>query len=224
MVVIKKNVGLYILDESHVTSSMKEDANRIYAHYGLVSLSSRVVDKYPEMVFRTSYVRDIFPDAKFLFLYRNGWDTCHSIDLWSKRLGVETRGECHDWWGANDRKWHALCKQVVACDEDLSPFLDQIQEYSDHVHRAAVEWIVTMKKGLELVERNLAMGVKYEDFVVSKDYRNKVLEFCNLSTDENFDSYCESVLKAPSKKKSVKLPSEIASVFNEVMKKLGYEK
>lgn len=99
-----------------------------------------------------------------------------------------------------------LCKQVVACDEDLSPFLDQIQEYSDHVHRAAVEWIVTMKKGLELVERNLAMGVKYEDFVVSKDYRNKVLEFCNLSTDENFDSYCESVLKAPSKKKKCKAP------------------
>jgi hypothetical protein len=86
---------------------------RIYGAYLAATFSGRVVDKYPEMIFRAPFVNALFPDAKFLFLMRNGFDTCHSIENWSSRLGDQVNGEVHDWWGVNRRKWKLLVAQAV---------------------------------------------------------------------------------------------------------------
>ncbi len=47
-------------------------AHRLFGAYLATSLARRVVDKYPELIFRVPFVKAIFPDAKFLFLVRNG--------------------------------------------------------------------------------------------------------------------------------------------------------
>src|SRR5690606_25380685 len=91
----------YRLDFSDASPERKTAAARIYGAYLTVSRCRRVVDKYPELVFRVPYVRALFPDAKFIFLMRDGWDTCNSVGSWSKRLGVDFRGEVHDWWGVD---------------------------------------------------------------------------------------------------------------------------
>ncbi len=113
----------YRLGAEDVTSEMISVAHRIYGAYLFSTLSSRVVDKYPELVFRVPFVRSLFPDARFLFLVRNGWDTCHSIDLWSKRLGSQDGDEKQDWWGADNRKWKLLVEQVAADDPDFEKSL-----------------------------------------------------------------------------------------------------
>lgn len=219
-----KKVGKYHLSETDVNEVQIKKAHTIYSNYLRASFSSRIVDKYPEMIFRSRFLCKIFPDAKYLFLYRNGWDTCHSIDLWSKRLGCNKNDESHDWWGLNDRKWLALCEQVVKYDEELVSSFNLIKEYKNHVFRAAVEWIVTMKHGLALINNESVMAIKYEDFVRDSNYRESVLEFCDLKPDENFTSYCQEVLKPPKQKELVELPVEIHSEFIRVMRLLGYEK
>jgi hypothetical protein len=45
--------------------------HRIYGAYLAATGSKRVVDKYPELIFRVPFVKRIFPDAKFIFLVRN---------------------------------------------------------------------------------------------------------------------------------------------------------
>jgi len=221
----QKVPGDYRLTSTDVTLTMVNKAHRILGCYLLLGCSSRVVDKYPELIFRADFVSKIFPDAKFLFLYRNGRDTCHSIQNWSKRLTVKEQGETHDWWGRNDQKWRLLCDQVISKDREIGTRVELIRKYSNHEHRAAVEWIVSMKEGMGLLERKpeCVMGVKYEDYVSKLDTRQKVLGFCELAHDGNYDKYCETVLKKENHKTDMNLPPEIQEEFNRVMNLLGYE-
>ncbi len=218
-------LGHYRLTNEDSSSLIAKKAHQIYGNYLKFGFSSRVVDKYPELIFRTGYVTSIFPDARYLFLYRNGYDTCHSIQLWSERLGVEKSGENHDWWGKNDRKWKLLCDQIVSSDDVLYKYIDLISKYTNHVDRAAVEWIVTMKEGISLLalNPNNIMGVKYEEYTSSFEKRNEILRFCDLPLDNNFDSFCEAVLKAPKPKAKINLPNEIEHEFLRIMGLLGYE-
>lgn len=217
--------GRYRLSAEDATPTMIKKAHHIYGNYLRFGRASRVVDKYPELIFRTDFVSKIFPDARFLFLYRNGYDTCHSIQNWSERLGTDAQGETHDWWGRDDRKWKFLCDQIVSSDQALGPHVDEISHYSNHVYRAAVEWIVTMKEGLELMAKKSehVMGVKYEDYIAAPELRQQVLNFCDLIPDVHFKQYCEAVLKVPKAKPALDLPPAIQDEFLRVMKQLGYE-
>ncbi|MFT6835697.1 MAG: hypothetical protein ACJA0H_001737 [Francisellaceae bacterium] len=218
----QKTVGNYFLNEKDVSLDLKKKAHRIFGHYLRFSLSSRVVDKYPELIFRVPFVKAIFPDAKFLFLYRNGWDTCYSIKHWSERLGIAGAEDTHDWWGINNRKWFALCDQVVKYDPELKTGYELIRKYTDHVEMAAVEWIVTMKQGLSLIDEENVMAVKYEYFVENTELRQKIIGFCELNENKLYNDYCQEVLRSPKEKVAVVLPTEIADEFKRVMKLLGY--
>lgn len=88
---------------------------------------------------------------------------------------------------------------------------------------AAVEWILTMKQGIKIMDQDCVLPVKYEQFVSDPAFRSQILNFCNLSEDQNFNGYCKEVLKMPSKKEPVILPDEIADEFNRIMKLLGCE-
>lgn len=215
--------GRYQLGSADVDADVQRKGRRLYGCYTAVTLSNRVVDKYPEMVFRADFVHSIFPDAQFLFLTRNGWDTCGSIADWTLKKGSAVGTQVQDWWGLNGRKWHLLCEQVVARDPVLGPHADTILSYSDQQHRAAVEWIVSMKRGMAIADRDEVLQVKYEDYVCSAESRNRVLAFCGLEHNSTFDHYCNSVLQTRKPRPAFELPREIASEFAGIMGRLGYE-
>ena len=69
----------YRLTAEDTTDEMRQRAAQMFGAYLTTTRSERVVDKYPELIFRVDFVRALFPDARFIFLVRNGWDTCQSI-------------------------------------------------------------------------------------------------------------------------------------------------
>ena len=93
----------YRLGAEIVTDRIRTQAHKLYGAYLACSLSRRIVDKYPEMIFRVPFLKSIFPDAKFIFLTRHGWDTCHSIENWSLRHGSREDGMTQDWWGRGQK-------------------------------------------------------------------------------------------------------------------------
>jgi hypothetical protein len=93
----------YRLAEEDASLSLINDAHRGYGAYLRLTMTQRVVNKYPALSFHVPFVRQIFPDAKFLFLSRDGPDTCASIKNWSARRGSNVGAETHDWWGVNRR-------------------------------------------------------------------------------------------------------------------------
>jgi len=42
----------------------------------------------------------------------------------------------------------------VKNDPELSPFIDDILKFEDHKNMAAVEWILTMKEGLRIMNNH----------------------------------------------------------------------
>lgn len=215
----------YRLTAAHAHETTRRTMNRIYGAYLAVTGTRRVVDKYPELIFRMPFVQAIFPDAKFVFIARNGWDTCGSIQGWSSRLGTQTGGETHDWWGADDRKWHLLVDQILPEHPDLAPHAAQIRDWTAQNQRAIVEWIVTMREGQTLAAAHPAavLHIRYEDLCATpRDTIAKVAAFADLPDDDTLLSYAEAKLEIVPQKPPFPLEPCLEAPFAQTMQQLGY--
>ena len=217
----------YRLTETDVTADMRKFARRLYGGFLTLTASSRFVDKYPELSFRVPFILDIFPDAKFIFLSRNGWDVCASIEAWSSRHECVRENERHDWWGVNGQKWRLLVEQVIKPDPYFSECLPQIKSFTKQTDMAAVEWIATMREGLRLKE--LKSGnvhfVKYEELVENPGQRvTEIQDFCDLSKDDIFVEYARQVLGQGTSYESYDIHPAIQPKFIETLNQLGYTK
>jgi len=217
--------AVYRLDANDASVDVKKAAHRLFGAYKLFSFSNRVVDKYPELIFRVPFVKEIFPDAKFIFLVRNGWDTCHSIENWSSRLGKQKNGEVHDWWGVNNRKWKLLVREIVKEYDDISFLAEEMIGWKNHTDMAAVEWIVTMREGLKLVKKypDSVIRMNYEELCLNSETNLKALtNFLNLKEDEIFLNYGINTLQPIKNKGGLELHPAILNPFQKTMKDLGY--
>ncbi|MFO0793944.1 MAG: sulfotransferase [Candidatus Brocadiaceae bacterium] len=220
-----QGIAYYRLDANDVNNEIKRVAHRLYGSYLTVTCSKRVVDKYPEMVFRVPFVSAIFPDAKFLFLVRNGWDTIQSIGEWTKTHGIKKNEEVHDWWGQNKRKWYLLVDQVVAHDSIFSKIQHDVRGFTRQTDMAAVEWIVTMREGLLLLKQHpeTTKLVRYEELVKNpRDILTSLIDFCELPPDGTFFEYALKTLRPAPSRQPVNLHPLIQPLFEETMETLGY--
>lgn len=216
----------YRLTESDATPEVARAMRRAYAAYLRLSLTSRVVDKYPELIFRLPFVRAIFPDAKFLFIARGGWDTCGSIEGWSARLGQEKDGEVHDWWGVDSRKWRLLVEQIVPEHPDLAAHADEMLGWTSQTQRAVVEWIVTMREGLAAVAAapDDVLHVPFEALCADpRAWMERIAAFANLPPDAVFLDHAERTLAPVAPKAPFALEPCLQDPFAETMKRLGYD-
>lgn len=211
-----RNPARYRLGADDATPWIARGAHRIFGGYLRLGGARRVVDKYPEMIFRTGFLRAIFPDARFLFLSRGGAATCGSIRHWSERLGAKVADETHDWWGANDRKWCLLVDQIVPEHPDLAAHAAAMPGL-DHEARAAVEWIVTMREGMRLVQADPqgTLHVPYEALCADpRAWAERLEAFLDLPPDRVFEDYLVATLANPERETAVDLPPWLRTVFD----------
>lgn len=215
----------YRLGADQASENVCRAIHHLYGFYLALTGSKRVLDKYPAMVFRASFLQAIFGDVKLLFLVRNGWDTVHSIELWSKRNRVQKNGEVHDWWGVNNRKWRLLVEQVIASSPVFAEVSDEVMHLSRHADMAAVEWMATMHEGLRLASEmpQQTLLVRFEDLTTRpQEILSQITEFCELPPDETFLAYARSILKPVPSRESVSLHPSIQRLFEETMLSLKY--
>lgn len=215
----------YRLDEAAASPTVRQQIRNAYGYGLALTAARRILDKYPELIFRIPFVQTIFPDAKFIFLSRNGWDTVQSITQWSLRKGLQTGQETHDWWGVDNRKWHLLLRDIVRPDPAFAACLSVVEQFDRHEDMAAVEWIATMREALRWQEQQpgLLHHVRYEDLL--DDPRTAlaaVFEFCNLPSDEVTLDYAESVLTKAEPKPPGRVHPAIEELFAETNQKMGY--
>lgn len=216
----------YYLDERDYSPAIGKAAHKIYASYLFFSGSKRVVDKYLELVYRLPFVKKIFPDAKFLFLVRNGYDTLQSIDDWSKRNNVLAKdGKKHDWWGVNNRKWKLLVEKVVYVNPEWIPIRDSISKFSNHRDMATVEWIANMREGLKFMkcQPQAVQLIKYENLVNQPlPTLRKIFSFLDLPNDNNVNKYASQLLSGNRERGKVNIHPCLIPLFEDTMKALDY--
>lgn len=221
-----KSGGEFKLDASDVTYNMPNRAKRYFARYLSLVRATRLVDKYPELVFRLDYVRTLFPASKLVFITRNGRDACQSITQWSVRKGRETSVDTEDWWGRNNIKWHYLKAQLLAADaryHDLAAIDDaDLQE----VDRAAIEWAVTTEAGLDWQSQHPdeMIRVVYEDLAADpQTVLPTLFQACELPASDSALQYACEVLSAPPERDEPQLHPTVSEHFTRVMVKAGYQ-
>lgn len=218
--------GRFRMGADDVTPEKSKRVHKLYAGYLRFSFSRRVVDKYPEMVFRRGLIDGIFPDCRKLFLVRSGIDTCQSIEHWSERLGTSTDDETQDWWGRDSRKWRLLLDQVVDQDSELAALRPKIDGLTRHVDMAALEWVATMREGLRVLETDpdAMMLVHYEDLVDDPEAMlRRIFEFSDLPYDQKVIDYAKEELSPPRSKPPLQIDPILQPIFDDTMRRLGYD-
>jgi len=218
--------GKFFLNVADVTPQARKNAYSLFGRYLKTICATRLVDKYPELIFRVDYLLELFPDAKIIFITRNGVDATHSIDLWSKRLGKTTHKGVEDWWGRNDIKWQYLKQQILLKDPIYNSLAEIENTDLDHCNRAALEWIITMRTGMEQVAKypDSVIMIKYEDLTHSPEPNIKhLLKKCELDYDTSVTDYAKTTLYTQAQKEWPELHPQIKPLFKETMLQLKYE-
>ena len=213
--------GRYRMSGADAGAKAVHRLHRNYRAFLWLSGSRRVVDKYPELLFRTAMIDAAFPGAKKILLLRNGADICQSIAGWSERHG----GKDSDWWGRDRQKWHLLVDQLVAPDPYFATALAQIRVLTRNVDMAAVEWIVTMREVARMrAEGALGlMVVRYEELVhAPRRVLRNILAFCDLPHDDIMLRYGAHVLTPRAARPWPDLDAAVAPLFAETMREFGY--
>jgi hypothetical protein len=219
-----KSEASYCMNASDVSEIGSNLVKSIYSSFLSISGSKKIVDKFPEMIFRIEYLNTIFKHPKFLFLYRNPWDTISSTAEWSDQHTNKNKKE--DWWGINNRKWKLLLQQVVSHDKMLAPYIDTIRELTSQQDKAAVEWIVTMNQGIQmmLLYPDQVLPVKYEE-LSSEPLKilNNICNFSGLKKDDRFLDFAMKTIHPVNRSSEVKVHPILMPVITSISKQLGYK-
>jgi hypothetical protein len=130
-----------------------------------------------------------------------------------------------DWWGKDNRKWNYLVEQLVRTDAELCNSDDKIAHYDNPVDKAAVEWMLSTKEGLELSRNDpeATIKVRYESLVSSPDrVIPRLLKFCDLSYDPVVVKYAAANLREKPLGPTMQLHPLISDYFGRVMSDSGY--
>lgn len=213
--------GQYRLSACDIRKRGLRHLRRGYRAFLQLAGCSRVVDKYPELLFRNDLLDGAFPDAHKIVLVRNGADICRSIERWSQSHG----NSIADWWGLNDRKWTTLLNELVLPDAHFSDILPVLRNLTRHIDRAAIEWIISMREALRLKKAgacNLHF-IRYEEMLADPEtVLGRLFDTCNLPQDTVALKYACDVLQPRAAGPAVKLHPDIQPLFDATMRQLGY--
>lgn len=182
--------GRLRLGVADVTPEVVGRAHAVAGSYLRQVRRRQLVDKYPELVFRTEFVRAIYPDARFLVLQRRAAASVQSISQWSE----DHRAGGADWWGLHGKKWRTLYRELVAGDEELRDFVALDHTRNRQEHMAVVEWLTVAEESLRHLGEPGVLLVDYDRLV--SDPRSEVrviLEHLGLPADRRTEDYAQAV-------------------------------
>lgn len=216
--------GRLYLDATDADPDTVARCHALFSWYLRLTRSRRAVDKYPELIFRSTFVRAIFSDARFLIAVRSPWATLKSVSAWSAIHGTDDA----DWWGIEDHKWKVLWEQGVAQDENQDLASLELDAESDHYVRAAVEWVITMRQAIMLaITDPLATLVRYEELAQSpREVVANVLAFCELAPSRRTQIYASEIVSARDRSAELrgeimeKLPAPLVATLDDTWSRL----
>lgn len=98
--------GSLVANDDHATLFRTIFLKIIFVFLKIIKSKKILVEKLPINSFRLTFLKKMFPKAKFIFVRRNGLEVANSIE----RLHAKKKR----WFGNNDHKWFELKKLLIS--------------------------------------------------------------------------------------------------------------
>lgn len=156
--------GSYSFDE--IDNRAQKRISSFYSCMSFLTGSKVILDKYPEMIFRRSWILKNLPESKFLILHRNYSSIVASIPLWNDKHSNSSSS----WWGKNNRKWDLIKNELIPKSKILRGHNFQIDNLNDY-EKSLVEWLLTVEQNIKLIKSGQFNFYifNYEELEVSLD-------------------------------------------------------
>ncbi len=219
----QKSANVELLGSSHAVGATYHALRTISRIWKRVRTGPiQIVDKNPKHCFRTQFLKEIFPDAQFVFLYRRPEPNINSlIEGWKSgryaTYKIPRSGGVFQWHFDLPPSW----------EEWIGMGLPE---------RCAHQWVGYNRALLRAEERlpeTDTMRCHYEEMIEHPlELAETVFDFIGVEMSDTVRSHCQSLpvvnsVTAPDPEKWRKREDEIrsvASVFSGIASNVGYEK
>ncbi len=166
--------GKLALTAADTEAGKSRKIGRLFRLETWISGKPVLIEKLPVNSFRLNFIQEIFPEARFIHIYRNGLEVARSIEEISKK---------GRWFGTNSYKWDRLTEYASGREDtrDLPALCSSFYE------KGLLEWRLSAEAAVEFLNR-LPDGAFFElnyDELVEEPLKtlSQVLEFVGLEDD-----------------------------------------
>ena len=182
--------GKMILTKEHCENKYSQQIHSLFGNKLKRSGKRVLLEKTPINNFRTDFLSNIFPNAKYIFIYRNGIEVATSIEK------AANKGS---WFGSEDYKWKELVQRATSVNE-----LSKLQDFpKNNFERGLLEWRLSTEavtQFLKNIPTEKYEQVTYSDFVTNpKKVISELLNFMGLESNHEIDLFLESSIRRRSK-------------------------
>lgn len=193
-----RNAGRLTMTAIDARPYKSEKLRRLFRFETIAFKQKILIEKLPINNFRLNFILQVFPDARFIHICRNGLEVARSI---------AKANENYQWFGLQSYKWVKLAEH--AKQEPITEKLPSLCT-SDY-EKGLLEWRLSVEaaeKFLSHFPQSRYVEVNYADFVSQPvETIAKILDFIDLPADTNVDEFAAKAVA----RKSSSLKSKILS-------------
>ena len=190
--------GKLFLTEADVDFRKGKKLSRLFRLATIVKGRPILIEKLPINNFRLNFIQKIFPDARFIHIYRNGLEVARSI---------EKASEKGEWFGAHSYKWDMLVDYARNSDDTKN--LPEL--CTTHYDKGLLEWRLSTEAAVGFLRRlpdASFFETNYDEFIDDPvETISKILVFIGVDRDPNVETFVSGTVA----RKSSKLDSETIS-------------
>lgn len=172
--------GKVVLTDADVARAKSTKLSRLFRLATIINGKPVLIEKLPINNFRLKFINGIFPDARFIHIYRCGLEVAQSMEK------ASLRGK---WFASNKYKWDQLV-QLASSHEDTAGLPALCENYFD---KGLLEWRLSMKAVTDffrVMPEELYCEVSYDEFVDNPVVTiNRLLAFIGLRENEKLDNF-----------------------------------
>jgi Sulfotransferase family len=172
--------GKLVLTGADFDLKKSKKLSRLFRFMTIVRRRPVFVEKLPINNFRLNFIHKIFPDARFIHIYRNGLEVARSIGKACKSM---------KWFGANSYKWHMLTHYARNSHDtkDLPELCSTDYDKGLLEWRLSTETVVTFLRSLL---ETAFIEVNYNEFTDNPvETISKLIEFIDVDHDPNVEAF-----------------------------------
>jgi hypothetical protein len=172
----KARGGKMKLTSENVDSTKSQILRRLFYRETIKSTKPILVEKLPINNFRVEFIHSIFPDARFIHIYRNGLEVA---------LSIQKASDNGDWFGANEYKWERLKEYSIQSSDTIG-----LPELCDNYYsKGLLEWRLSTESAvrfLSTLPQEKYFEISYAE-LSSKPIEtiNQVLAYIEVDADQS---------------------------------------